>query len=87
MAIKSPHQPHSENTDDTGLADVAMNVATKFGKLAGDKLGRAMLLEAKLGMCVQVVPPGGHFAVEQIDEMWDLHIGRLRDECTTSRQL
>jgi hypothetical protein len=27
---------------------------------------------------VQVLPPGGHFAVKQIDEMWDLHIGRLR---------
>jgi hypothetical protein len=36
----------------------------KFDKLAGDKLGRAMLLEAKLGMCVQVLPPGGHFAVK-----------------------
>jgi hypothetical protein len=62
-----------------------MNLAAKFGKLAGDKLGRAMLLEAKLGVCVQVL--GGQFAVKQIDEMWDLHIGRLRDECTTSRQL
>jgi hypothetical protein len=24
-------------------------------------------------MCVQVLPPGGHFAVKQIDEVWDLH--------------
>jgi hypothetical protein len=50
-----------------------MIVATKFGKLAGDKLGPVMLLEAKHGMCVQVLPPGGHFAVKQIDEVWDLH--------------
>jgi hypothetical protein len=58
-----------KNADYTGFADVAMNVATKFGKLAGDKLGRAMLLEAKLRMCVQVLPPGGHVAVKQIDEV------------------
>jgi hypothetical protein len=56
------------------FADIAMNLAAKFGKLAGDELGRAMLLEAKLGMCVQVLPPGGHFAVKQIDEMRDLHV-------------
>jgi len=64
-----------------------MNLAAKFGKLAGDKLGRAMLLEAKLGVCVQVLPPGGHFAVKQIDEMWNLHIGRLRHGYTNLRQL
>ena len=64
-----------------------MNLAAKFGKLAGDKVGRAMLLEAKLGVCMQVLPPGGHFAVKQIDEMWHLHIGRLRHPCTNSRQL
>jgi hypothetical protein len=39
-----------------------MNLAAKFGKLAGDKFGRAMLLETKLGVCVQVSPPSGHFA-------------------------
>jgi hypothetical protein len=31
-----------------------MNLTAELGKLAGDKLGRAMLLEAKLGVCVQV---------------------------------
>jgi hypothetical protein len=36
-----------------------------------------MLLKAKLGVCVQVLPPGGHFAVKQIDEIWDLHDERL----------
>jgi hypothetical protein len=36
-----------------------------------------MLLEPKLGMCVQVLPPGGHVVVKQIDEMWDLHNERL----------
>jgi hypothetical protein len=41
---------HLENADHTGFAVVAMNVAAKFGKLVGDKLGRAMLLEAKLGV-------------------------------------
>jgi hypothetical protein len=39
-----------------------------------------MLLEAKLGMCVQVLPPGGHFAVKQIDEMWDLHGEPLHEQ-------
>jgi hypothetical protein len=42
-------------------------------QLACDKLGCEMLLEAKLGMRVQVLPPGGHFAVKQIDEMRNLH--------------
>jgi hypothetical protein len=46
-----------------------MNLAAELGKLVGDELGRAMLLEAKLGMCVQVLPPGGHFAVNQIDDI------------------
>jgi hypothetical protein len=48
-----------------------------------------MLLKAKLGVCVQVLPPGGHFAVKQIDEMWDLHGEQLRDKrtnCPDSRQ-
>jgi hypothetical protein len=52
----------SEYANHAGPADVAMNLAAKFGELPGDKLGRAMLLEAKLGVCVQVLPPGGHFA-------------------------
>jgi hypothetical protein len=43
-----------------------MNLAAELGKFAGDKLGRAMLLEAKLGVWVQVLPPSGHFAVNQI---------------------
>jgi hypothetical protein len=49
-----------------------VSLATEFGKLAG-----------KLGVCVQVLPPGGHFAVKQIDEMWNLHDGRLKFEVTT----
>jgi hypothetical protein len=62
----------SENADYTGLADVAMNLAAEFGKLASDELGRAMLLEAKLRVGMQVLPPG---AVKQIYEM-----GNLNDE-------
>jgi hypothetical protein len=46
-----------------------VDLAAKFGKIAGDKLGHAMLLEAKLGVCVQILPPRGHFAVKQFDEM------------------
>jgi hypothetical protein len=65
-----------------------MNLTAEFCKLAGDKLRRAMLLEAKLGVRVQVLPPGGHFAVKQIDEMWDLHSGNARsdDWATAMRQ-
>jgi hypothetical protein len=63
----------SENPHHTGLADVAMNFAVELSKLAGNELGRAMLREPKLVVCVQVLAPGGHFAVKQIDEMWDLH--------------
>jgi hypothetical protein len=77
----------SENADHTGFADVAVNLAAKFSKLACDKFGRAMLLEAKLGVPVQVVPPRGHVAVNHIDEMWNLHIGRLRYGCINSEQL
>ena len=39
-----------ENTDHPGLADVAMNLTAKFGKLPGDKLGSTVLLEAKSGV-------------------------------------
>jgi hypothetical protein len=55
-----------------------MNLASKFGQLTGDEFGGAVLLEAKLGKCMQVSPPGGHFAVKQIDEMWDLHCEPLQ---------
>jgi hypothetical protein len=55
-----------------------MNLTAKFVELAGGKLGRAMLLEAKLGVYLQVVPPKGHFAVKQIDEMWVLHGDRFQ---------
>jgi hypothetical protein len=44
----------------------------------------AMNFAAKLGVGVQVLPPGGHFAVKQIDEMWDLHGEQLRDKRTNS---
>jgi hypothetical protein len=72
----------SENADHTGFADVAMNVAAKFGKLACDKLGCAMLLEAEFWVGMQVLPPGGHFAVKQIDEMWNLHGDQLHNTRT-----
>jgi hypothetical protein len=67
-----------------GLAHVAMDLAAKFGKLASDELRRAMLLEAKVGVCMQVSPPGGHFAVKQIDEIWDLRDEPLHDKHTNS---
>jgi hypothetical protein len=72
----------SENADHTGLANVAMDLAAEFSKFAGDKLGRAMLLEAKFGVCVQIVPPRGHVVVKQIDEMWNLHDERLHGMLT-----
>jgi hypothetical protein len=37
------------------------------------ELGRAMLLEAKLGVGVQVLPPGGHVIVKCLDEILNLH--------------
>jgi hypothetical protein len=46
-----------------------MNLAAELGKLPGDKLGSPVLLEAKLGVRVQVLPPSGHFAVKQSDKM------------------
>ena len=43
-----------------------------------------MLLEAKLGVCMEVLPPSGHFAVKQLDEMWNLHGEPLHDKRTKS---
>jgi hypothetical protein len=68
----------SENADHTSLPNVAMNVAAELSKLAGDELRRAVLPEAKLGVCMQVLPPGGHIAVKQIDQVWDLQDERLQ---------
>ena len=36
-----------------------------------------MFLETEFGVCVQVLPSRGHFAVKQIDDMWNLHGERL----------
>jgi hypothetical protein len=74
----------SEDADHTSLANVAMILTAEFGKLAGDEFGGMVLLEAKFGVCVQVLPPGGHFAVKQIDEMWNLHCGHLRTGCANA---
>ena len=41
-----------------------MDLETDFGKLARDKLGRPMLLEAKPGVGMQVAVPLGEFVVE-----------------------
>jgi hypothetical protein len=41
-----------KHANHAGLANVAMNLAAELGKLAGDEIGRAMLLETKLGVCV-----------------------------------
>jgi hypothetical protein len=41
-----------------------MNLAAKFGKLTSDKLGRAVLLETEFRVGMQVLPPGGYFAVK-----------------------
>jgi hypothetical protein len=43
-----------ENADRTRLADVAMNLATKFGNLARAKLGSAVLVEPKLA-CIGAI--------------------------------
>jgi hypothetical protein len=59
-----------------------MNFAAEFSKFAGDKLGRSMLLDAEFWMGMQVLPPGGHFAVKQNDEMWNLHGEQLRNKPT-----
>ena len=79
----------SENADDTGLADIAMNLTAELGKLAGDELGRAMLLEAKLGVCMQVLPPAGHFAVKCFDAISNLHREDLdcRMGCSEAKRL
>jgi hypothetical protein len=57
--------------------DFLLSLTAELGKLAGDELGRAMLLEAKLGVRVQVLPPGGHFAVKCFDAIGNLHFRSL----------
>jgi hypothetical protein len=41
-----------------------VNFATKFGKFAGDKLRRAMLLEAAFWMRMYVAAPLGHLVMK-----------------------
>jgi hypothetical protein len=55
-----------------------MNLTAEFGKLPGDERRCSVLLEAKFGVRVEVVTPSGHFAMMQIDEMWDLHGNHAR---------
>jgi hypothetical protein len=62
----------SENADHARLANVAMNPTAKFGKLTGNKLGGAVLLEAKLGVRMQVSPPRGHLVMKGLDSIRDL---------------
>ncbi len=49
--------------DDPGLADVAVMLDAERGELARDDLDGAVLLEAQLGMRVQVAPQGGQCGV------------------------
>jgi hypothetical protein len=58
-------------------AQVAGDLTAEFRKLAGYELGCAVLLEAKLRMCVQVVAPSGHLVVKRLDAIRDLHNARL----------
>jgi hypothetical protein len=63
----------SEHANHTGLANVAMNLAAKLGKLAGDEVGCSVLLETEFGVFMEVSAPSGHLAVKPFDEMWDQH--------------
>ena len=52
----------AQPADDAGLADPAEHLAAEFGELLRDEIGGPLLLEAKLGMGVDVVPPFRQFA-------------------------
>jgi hypothetical protein len=57
----------AQHADHAGLADPAMHLDAELGELRRDQVGRALLLEAELGMGVDVAPPGGQLVVELLD--------------------
>ena len=67
-----------QHPDHSRLADVAMHGAAEFGELAGDELGGAVLLEAELGMRMQVLPPRRHLVVKRAYAIQNLHARGLR---------
>ena len=63
-----------QHADDARLADVALHRAAELGELGGDELRRAVLLEAQLGMGVQVPPPRRHLVMKRLDAIERLHV-------------
>ena len=74
----------AQHPDHAGAAHAAMHLDAEAGELLGHQGGGAGLLEAELGVGVDVSPPGLHLAVAFLDERNDLH-GRLRDEGVSGR--
>ena len=66
-----------QHADDAGLADLAMHGAAELGELGRDEVGGAMLLEAELGMRMQVPPPRRHLVVVRLDAIEGLHVRGL----------
>ncbi len=63
----------AQPADDTGLADAAKHLDAEFGEPLRDKIGGPLLLEAELGMGVDVVPPFRQLVVKFRDTPDDRH--------------
>ena len=59
--------------DDPRLADVAMNRAAELSELLRHEIRGAMLLEAELGMCMQILAPCCQISVKSLDAIDDVH--------------
>ena len=57
----------TKRPDHAGAADAAVDLEPEFLEPLRHQVGRAVLLEAELGVGVNVAPPGGHLVVERAD--------------------
>ena len=57
----------TQHTHDAGAAKAAMHLDPPFRQFCGDDVRRALLLEANLGMRMQIAPDRREFVVEDAD--------------------
>lgn len=62
----------ADHADDAGLADILGDLDAPFAQLVGDELGRAMFLEAELGMGVDVAADRRELGVVRAEPVVEL---------------
>jgi hypothetical protein len=63
-----------EHADDARFSDAAVHLDAERLELRRDEIRGALLLEAELGVRVQVAPPSAHLAVDFPDRLRDGHL-------------